>query len=259
MADDRNLFERLDSIETTSESTNKMVSQILGILQSQKPTVSSQPKHSQKELFQEFLKQSKKSYKWFGTSSEFRKWKTLAIISFAILLLIGLISTITTAINFGIYSTFSLFENIWMIFGIIYLVFAMKSKPIYEVNSLASNSTIKYKTDNTGMKFPRRERIVFTIFRVLAIIAILCNLISIWVGVGNKTIPVTSTIMEFIYLGAIIFSFIMNLRLFSQYSIIWVEGNNLVTKEKVVLVLPPGANKFMAEEEFKKTLPFIYE
>ena len=61
--------------------------------------------------------------------------------------------------------------------------------------------------------------------------------------------------MEVLFLAAIIFAFFMNLNLFARHSIIWVEGHKLTTKEKVVLVLLPGAKQLMPEEEFKKKMP----
>jgi len=156
------------------------------------------------------------------------------------------------------YSTFTFFENVWMVFGIIYLVYACKAQLIYEVNALASNSSYKYETDKLGMKFPRKEKIIFRIFKWLAIISAPCNIICIWAGLG-KSNQILATVMEIAFLGAIIFAFFMNLNLYAQYSIIWVEGHNLTTKEKVVLVLPPGAKQLMPEEEFKKKMPFFYE
>ena len=263
MADERSLFERLDSIEATGESTNKMVAQILGILQNQKPAAITQPQPQQpkpnnQEILQQFLKQSKKSWRWFGTRAEFGKWKTLAIISLLILLIVGLATSIISTICFKMYSIFTFFENAWMVFGIIYLVYASKTQLTYEANALAANSSYKYETDKLGMKFPRKEKVVFRIFKWAAIISVPCNIICIWAGMG-KSNQVLATIMEIVFLCAIIFAFFMNLNLYAQYSIIWVEGHNLTTKEKVVLVLPPGAKQLMPEEEFKKKMPFFYE
>lgn len=216
------------------------------------------PQRSKKEILQMFLKQAKKSWMWFGNRAEFKKWKTLAIVSLIILLIMGFTTTIVSSICFKLYSAFTLFENAWMVFGIIYLVYASKTQRIYEVNSLVANSSTKYEKDNLGMVFAKKEKVVFVIFRWLAIISIICNIIVIWIGLG-QTIQVFATIMEALYLGAIIFAYFMNLNLFAQYSIIYIEGNNLTTKERVVLVLPPGAKELMPEEDFKKKMPFFYD
>lgn len=281
MSDERNLFGMLDDI---SANQAELLNEITGVKtqvsdsddritelekeiqnlkrQSAQPKTvapnATQPKPTQNDILQTFLKQSKKSWRWFGTRLEFSKWKTLAIISLLILLIVGLATSIISTICFKMYNTFTFFENVWMVFGIIYLVYACKAQLIYEVNALASNSSYKYETDKLGMKFPRKEKIIFRIFKWLAIISAPCNIICIWAGLG-KSDQILATVMEIAFLGAIIFAFFMNLNLYAQYSIIWVEGHNLTTKEKVVLVLPPGAKQLMPEEEFKKKMPFFYE
>ena len=268
MPEEKTVFGMLDDI-SASQSTilneisgvkNKVVeleeqlkSKANQVQQNQTP----KPQLNNKEILQIFLKKAKKSWRWFGTRSEFSKAKTLSILSLVLLLVIGLIATIITSISCDIYTTFTFFENAWMVFGIIYLVFASKSRLTYEANALASNSSTKYETDHLGMKFPRKEKVVFRIFRWLAIISVIANIIFIWTR--KSDFSVFATIMEVLFLGAIVFAFFMNLNLFAQYSIIWVEGHNLTTNEKVVLVLPPGAKQLMPEEEFKKKMPFFYE
>ena len=263
MAEERNLFDRLDSIEASSQSTNKKIDELFEFLKNQQQPQYAQPQPQQhnptkQELFQQFLKESKKSWRWFGTKSEFNKWKALSVVSLIVLLAVGLVSSIVSTICFQMYSTFTFFENLWLLFGIIYLVYASKAQLTYEVNAFAANSPLKFETDRLGMKYPGKERAVFRVFRWLAIIAVPCNVICIWAGMG-KTNQVLATIMEFLFLGAIIFAFFINLNLHAQYSVIWVEGRNLTTKERVVVVLLPGFKQFMLEEEFKKKMPYFYE
>jgi len=282
MADVRSVFERLDSIEATGQENNKILAQILGILEKQtapvknqqkpqtieKPSASlaqheiqqkvQQPKLSEKEIFHDFLKRSKKSWRWFGNISEFNKWKALAIFSLVLLLVIGLATSIISTICFRMYSTFTGFENAWMIFGIVYLVYASKTQLTYEVNALASNSSYKYETDRLGMKFPGKEKTVFKVFRWLAIISIIANIICIWAGMG-KSHQFLATIMELLFLGSMVFAFFLNLNLYAQYSIVWVEGQNFSTGEKVVFALPPLAQHLVTEEQFKKEMPSLFK
>lgn len=279
MAEEKSLFERLDDIsagqsvildeitgvKTQVSDTDSKIAELEQEIQKlksrpviqPKPSIGIQPK-SDKEILQTFLKQSKKSWGWFGTRTEFNKWKILAIVSLVILLLVGLITSIFSTVCFQMYSTFTFFENAWMICGIIYLVYAGKTQHIYEVNTLASRSPYNYERDHLGMMFPRKEKIVFRIIRWLAAISTIGNIVCIWTSLG-KTNQIVATIMEVMFLGAIIFAYFMNLNLYAQYSIIWVEGHNLTTKERVVLVLPPGAKQLMPEEEFKKRMPFFYQ
>lgn len=225
---------------------------------SNNPAKSKEANLKENEIIRTFLKQSKKSWRWFGNSSEFNKHKKLAFISMLIMLIIGVASTITTSVCFKINSTFTFFENIWMIFGIIYLVYISKTKLIYEVNELSTNSSFKYETDKLGMKFQRKEKLVFRIFRWIAIISIICNVIAIWAGLGKGN-QILATILELLYLASIVFAFFINLNLYAQYSIIWLEGYKIGSNEKAILVLPTGAKHFILEEEFKKKMPFFYK
>ena len=154
MADERNLLGMIDEIsanqaeilgEITGVKTHvsdtdvkiAALEQEISKLKNQ-PTVQPRPvnavpQKSDQEILQTFLKQSKKSWRWFGTKGEFTKWKTLAIISLLILLIVGLVTSIVSTVCFKMYSTFTFFENVWMIFGIIYLVYASKTQLTYEV------------------------------------------------------------------------------------------------------------------------------
>lgn len=209
--------------------------------------------------FTTFLKQAKKSWRWFGTKKEFKRSKSLSILSLILLLVFGISASIISTVCFNLYSTFTLFENILLIIGIVFLVYSCKAKYIYEVNSLARSTPYKYEADNIGMKFQRKERLVFRIFKWLAIISTFCNVIAIWAGMGNEY-KVLATVFEMLFFAAIVFAYFMNtFWFFNNYLIIWIEGYNLTTKQKVVLVLPPGAKQLITEEEFKKTMPFFYE
>ncbi|MDD4154034.1 MAG: hypothetical protein PHT30_01310 [Bacilli bacterium] len=209
MVEEKSLFERLDDIsagqsailneitgvKTQVSDTDSKITELEQEIQKlksrpviqPKPSTNTQPK-SDKEILQVFLKQSKKSWRWFGTRAEFNKWKILAIISLVTLLLVGLITSIVSSICFQMYSTFTFFENAWMICGIIYLVYATKTQLTYEVNALASSSPTKYERDNLGMMFPRKEKLVFRIFKWLAIISTVCNIICVWAGMVVKEV-----------------------------------------------------------------------
>ncbi len=279
MANERNLFGMMDEIsanqaeilnEITGVKTHisdadikiaeleQEISRLKSKPISQPRVNKTTPQKSNQEIFQMFLKESKKSWRWFGKKGEFAKQKKLTILSLVILLMVGLITSIVSTICFKIYSTFTLFENVWMVFGIIYLAYASKTQLTYEVNTFAANSSTRFETDKLGMKFPNKEKTVFRVFKWLAIISVLCNIICIWGGMG-KSNQILATIMEILFLAAIIFAFFMNVNLYAQYAIIWVEGHNLTTKEKVVLVLPPGEKHLIPEAEFKKQMPYFYE
>lgn len=210
-------------------------------------------------LFMTFLKQSRKSWRWFGTLKEFKNSKVLSIIMLVVFLIVGFATSVVSTLCFKMYSTFTFFENVLMIIGVFFLVYSANAKYIHEVNSLAKTTPYKYETDNIGMRFPRKEKLVFRIFKLIAVFSTICNVIFIWAGMG-KDYKIVATILELVLLIVIIFAFfICPSKLFNNYSIIWIEGYNLTTKQKVTLVLPPGAKQLITEEEFKRMMPFFYE
>ena len=252
MADERTVFERLDSIEVQNAEIIRLLSESLDKPQTTKQT----PQESDSALVKRFLKGAKKSWMWFGTRLEFKRKRTIAIFSSLLLLVVGLVATIMATLNFGFYSTFTLFENIWMIFAVINIVHALKAQRDYEANALAAKSSTKYQRDSFGMILPTKEKGVYRVFRWLAIIAVVCNIITIWIKPSDFS--VIATIFEILFLAAIVFEFFMNTFFFGGYSIIKVEGQSLVTKEKVVLVCPNGSRELILEEDFKKLMPDFY-
>ena len=279
MSEQRNLFGILDDISANqaeiltsvtgvktqvSESDQKIAELEKAIQELKRQQISKQtvtvnkpvqPQQSQKDILYAFLKKAKKSWRWFGNRSEFSKSKNLAIFSTFLMFIFGIASTVLTAISCKGYSYISIFENIWLICGLFFLTYGLKSQYIYEVNALASNSPLSYERDEVGMLFSDKEKIIFRVFRWLAGIAAVANIIFMWTRKSDLT--VFATIMEVLFVASIIFAFFMNLNHFSQYCIAWVEGNNLTTNEKVVLVRMPGDKGLMTEEEFRKKMPIF--
>ena len=211
---------------------------------------------SQQEIMHWFFRNSRKSWRWFGNKYELDKSKKLAVFSHILLLILGFISTLVTSISVKLYTTFSLFENIWLIFGILLLVYALRAKLKYESSELARNNNYKYRQDQYGLWNPGKEKFVYKLFRWLSIISVVGNIIFIWMYSSN--ISWVATIFEVLFLGAMIFSFFMNVSLFSQYSIIYLEGKN-TSGIDVTLVWDPLMKKFLTEEEYKKEMPYLFK
>ena len=256
MATDRSVFERLDDIEVTTEANNKILAEILDILKKDnKPTYTFEL--NRKEIMTQFFKESKKSWRWLGNKEEFFKSKVRAVLSMITVLILGTASTIVTTIAGGLYSTFTLFENIWLAFTIAFMIFDIRAPILYDIEELIHKSPSRYYRDSVGMCFPNKEKVVYIIFRVLTIIAICCNCIVL--ANQMSLIGVFAIIIELLFGGSLVFSFLMDLFFFSGYGIMWFEGRNKITKEKVVLVSILGSNKFMSEEEFRKFAPQVFE
>ena len=147
-SDNRSLFERLDSQDQKLDS-------ILNLLLRQQSPINKQnidvkQQESGKQALASFIKKSKKEYLWVGTTTDFNKSKNLIIILSVIFLVVSLISTILTSIAFKMYSTFSLFENIWSIMSCFILGYSIHSKKRMTDIDMMKHSIYKYIQDANG-------------------------------------------------------------------------------------------------------------
>lgn len=244
--------DRIAALEQWTQEFNKR--QFTPISEPAKNVPTNKP--SDKEVMHWFFKNSKKSWKWLGSQKEFDKCKVLTIFSHLLLLLLGFSSSIITSVSVKIYTTFTFFENIWLIFGIFLLIYALKADIKYESSKLARNNSYRYKQDQFGLWNPGKEKGLFKAFRWIGMISTICNIAYIWI-LASK-ISWLATIFEVLFLGAIIFSFIMNASLFSGYDIIYLQGKNMKGTENITLVWDPLFKKLMPEEEYKKKIPEEY-
>ena len=212
--------------------------------------------NSEEEVMHWFFKSSKKSWRWMGNQKEFSRARFLSVVSQLTLLSLGLISSVVTSISAKLYTTFTFFENIWLIFGIMLLAYALKAKLKYHSATLAKNNNYRYKQDQYGLWNPGKEKLIFRIFRWLGILSVVANIIYIWMNASS--ISWLATIFEVLFLGAIVFSFFMNVSLFAQYSIIYLEGMNMQGTEKITLVWDPVIKQLITEEEYKNKAPFLF-
>ena len=276
MLKEKSLFERLDDI---SASQNDLLNAIAGVgnkvddadariasLEKQIQSLQSKPTplpvnqqvRSSEPPMKTFARQAKKSLRWLGNPREFNRAKIAAILTSLSMIILDIVSTIITGISCNMFSPFSGVENIWIVFAIIYFVFACKSSIKYEVNLFASGTPLRGERDDTGMVFPKSgEKKVFRIFRWITLIMMAFNIVWIWIHQSN--ISWLATLVEVLFAASIIVAFFVNINLYAQYCICWLEGNNLVTGQKVTLVKMPGFKSFALEKDVREKIPQLFE
>ena len=262
MAEERTVFDRLDKIESDNETSKKMLEDILNEIKNEKNGNHKlekriEPKQNDQEIFLQFLRGSKKYRRFFGSYNEFNREKGFAIFSIIVSLIIGLVATVVSSISFRMYSTFTFFENAWMVCCIFYLIYDVKAKQLYDAEAMASNSSKKYLRDEIGMPVPVKEKLMFRIFKWCAIFSPMCNIVAVWVGLG-KSLNVPLTIIEAFYLLSVFAILFTNMIFYDDYSIIWVEGKSFLSGEYVTLVRLPASKSWMLESDFKKKFPVMF-
>ena len=258
----KNVFDKLDSIEETQSVTKAQSEEILKILKdirnqqvvNQNYKINYQPQETGQNL-KNFLKSSRKEHLWFGTINDFNKYKKIIYILCIALIAVGIISTILTSIALNMYSTFTLFENIWLIFVCIMFSYAVKAKKRMTDTDLMehSNSVFIQDTDGTW-RDTNKEKKKYRWFRRISYIAIVGNIICLW-SESETAIAISATMFELAFAGLSIGLVFAYLNLYCMYgSFILFTGGNTSNTENVTLIFDVFGKKLAPYKEYKEKL-----
>ena len=244
---ERSVFDRLDSIENLLEDFVK-----------QQPVPQSsdtKPQISDQQILNNFIKSSKKEHLWFGSLNDFNKSKKLVYILSALLIITGVISTILTSIAFKLYSTFSLFENIWLVFACIMLSYSIYAKKRMADTDLRDHSCNIFMQDADGTwRNTNKEKKRFRWLRRISYVAVIANIIVILTQ-SKGVIAISATIFELVFAGLTIGLYFAYINLFCMYgTFILFTGRNSNNTQNVTLVFDVIGKKLLSYEEFKKTM-----
>ena len=259
----QNVFDRLDSIEASQSATqaqNEQILDLLNKLSNQQPVkqnvdVRPQPHVSDQDLLRNFVKSSRKEHVWFGPINEFNKSKVIVNVLCVALIIVGILSTIFTSIAFKMYSTFSLFENIWLIFACILFSYSVNAKKRMLDTNLRDHSDTVFIQDADGTwRNTNKEKKRFRWFRRISYIAVVCNIIVIWIQ-SKGAIAITATLFELAFAGITIGIFFAYINLFCMYgNFILFTGRNASNTESVTLIFDVMAKKLAPYEEYKEKM-----
>lgn len=258
----QNVFDRLDSIEASQSAAQAQNEQIIDLLnklssQSIKQNVEVKPQIqvSNQELLKEFVRKSKKEHVWFGPINEFNKSKALVNVLCVTLIIVGVLSTIFTSIAFKMYSTFTLFENIWLFLACIMFSHSLKARKKMLDSDLRDHSNTVFVQDPDGTwRDTNKEKKRFRCFRRISYVAVICNIIAIWVQ-SKGTIAITATIFELAFAGITVGLFFAYINLFCMYgNFILFTGRNASNTETITLIFDVIGKKLAPYEEYKEKM-----
>lgn len=258
----QNVFDRLDSIETSQSETQAQNQQILDLLnkinnQESKPNVHFNPRPhvSDQQLLLNFVNKSKKEYVWFGPMDDFNKSKGIINVLCVTLIIVGVLSTIFTSIAFKMYSTYTLFENIWLIFVCILFSYSVNAKKrMIDLDLITHSDTVFIQGKDGIWRDTNKEKKRFRWFRRISYIAVVCNIIVIWIE-PKGAITITATLFELAFAGLSFALVIAFCNLFCMYnSFMLITGKNSANTENVTLIYDIMANKISPYEEFNDNL-----
>lgn len=203
-----------------------------------------------------FINRSVHEYMWIGTKEDFDKEKKRALFLIWSSIVSMIICTIVASISFGIYSTYTLFENIWLLLMLYVLKYTSKTKKNYSTLDYSFNSFERFETDADGILRNTVYKKKYRWFLVLACIAFVLNAFSAWI-VDESSFPLLVTILELGSLTLNIFTVYKVTDFFAGYGPIRFTGTNEAGTGKVVLIFDTIANKLYAEEDYLKIFSFM--
>jgi hypothetical protein len=250
----RTVFDRLDSIEAQNtelmEAVKNIQKQSVNASQVQQANVI-KPQMSEQELLKIFKKKSKKEYFWFGTGQEFSKSKNLLIASCVALIFIGIISTILTSIAFNLYSTFTLFENIWVFASCFILSHGIKTKKIMQDIDLKEHSCDKFIQDADGTwRDTDKEKKRYKWFRRISYFSVIFNIVGI-LTISSGGLVVAATIFEILFFGITLTASLIRNDFDTTYGFIIVyTGRNMDNTQTVKAVFDVMEKKLFLYEDY---------
>ena len=203
-----------------------------------------------------FINRSAHEYMWLGTKEDFDKDKKLALILILSSIVSMIVCTIVATISFGVYSTFTLFENIWFLLVLCVLKYTCKTKKNYSTLDYSFNSFERFEADADGVLRPTVYKKKYTRLLVLACIAFALNALGAWLD-DECSIPLLVTVLELGTLALNIFTVNKVTDFFAGYGPIRFTGMNESGTAKVVLIFDTIMNKLYTEEDYLKTFPFM--
>ena len=249
MAED-NLFAKIDSMKESIDVLEKKLN-ALAVQNSNSKSQQSPGIEKQRFNLTNFLLKSKKYFRWFGSKKEFNVKKTLAIVSYLLLVLFGCLATIFTTISYGGYTGTSIFGNIWLVLALIILLKTAKTSIEIRDLDLEKASTNKFGVSKYNLHFDTgKKKYRFYIFYWLAVIGIILDIILVCTkqGATNIGLPI---VFQILFLIMIFVSSFLKILLFSGYHFAIYEGND--NGKLLRFVQDPIINKLMTYKEFEDT------
>lgn len=202
-----------------------------------------------------FIARSVHEYLWFGFKEAFEKEKKTALLLILASVASMIVTTVATTAAFGMYSTYTLFENIWLLLMFCILKYTYKAKRSYPTFEYSINSFLRFEEDADGVLQSTVYKKKYKWFLILGCIAFLLNALCAWIV--NCSAPLLITILELGTLALNIFAVFKVTDFFAGYNQIKFTGMNETGTAQVVLVFNTVINELYTEEDYLKKYPFI--
>ena len=198
---------------------------------------------------------AKQSYLWFGTPDMFQRAKRICLILIACLVGVMLLATVVTTSGFGIYSTYTLFENIYLIFVLCMLGHVLRANRIHDVGTYATKSMYRFSKNREGVWIVGKKKKKYVVFLVLSCVCAFLNIICLWTDIYTADAGrFWIVLFELAVFGLSIATMVVVDNFFLNYTMIRLDVRTTMEGIPRSLFYDPLSGSIRTAEEIKGTL-----
>ena len=259
-----NLFEKLDQQSAQIEDLQKGQVEILALLQQQigapanpnaAPLNAQTQRANEQQVLERFLRASKKSYHFFGGSNDYKSEKNKTVLFLSLTVAVALIENILTSAAAGLFSTFSLIEDLWFFLVFRMICHVLRSQRFYDHLDYSGHSFMTFAQNNNGLFYPDKIKTSYKILKVLALISAPCNIIFLFARY-HGAVTIFAVVFEALVFAAVFLSQFIAEGFFCQYSLVYYCGKTENGNNEVTLVWDQTFRKWHTQEEYESKFPF---
>lgn len=248
------LDRRLSSIE---EGQREILHAVRSITQEQERARVATVKRAQPSpppiTLAQFAKGSAQAHIWLGTAQEFENKQKRALILLLSLIGVMVLSTIVTSIGFHIYSTYTFFENIYLILVVCMTIYIHGAKRVYDTATLQNRCMFTFVPTRDGIWRMGNKKTKYKVLLVLSCIGSALNIVCVFGDLlENIKLGFLIVVLE---LGVLVLSIVANhfaSDFFEDYLFVGLKARVAMPGVSQVLIYSPLENKLYTKEDFQK-------
>lgn len=199
----------------------------------------------------DFLKNSSKSYMFFGSKAKFFKYKFGYIAILLLCIAFGILMIVYTTLSLKKLYFTSIFESIWVgVFCIIEIVYVISKGRTCPKEKLSKYTPYKSHNNRIDDLVFDGEKTIFSVFRILCIISVICNVVLVFT-ISKSDNEIVVMIASALFFISILYVYVMKNKFYHKYTIVFYEGKNLDGQDLMLVYFPPRYEP-LTLEQFKE-------
>ncbi len=240
------ILSRLSSIEAGQQQILAAVEH----LSSRQSVKQEQTAHRPAPTLAEFVRGSSQAHLFLDDETAFQQKKKRCTIFLLALIGVMILSTIVTTWGFYIYSTYTLFENIYLVCVVCMLVHILRAKRVYPTADLQNNCSFTFFRTREGIVLMGKRKKKYTVFLVLSCICAALNILCAWAKIIT---PIRGVFFIVIFeLAVFILSLVANYFVsdfFFGYTMIGLRARSATGGVQTIFYIP-HQNTLISKEDF---------